>query len=111
MTVYLAGKMRGVEKFNFPRFEAAAKDLESKGWTVLSPHRMDLEIGFDPSKTLESQNFHIEDCVRRDVEAIIKSHAMALLPQWANSVGAKCEYHLARWLNKDVYQYPEMILI
>jgi hypothetical protein len=108
MTVYLAGKMRGVEKFNFPRFEAAAKDLESKGWTVLSPHRMDLEIGFDPNKTLEAQNFHIEDCVRRDVDAIIKSDAIALLPRWTTSAGATCEYYLARWLRKKIYQYPTM---
>lgn len=105
--VYLAGPMRGHERFNFDAFESAASQLENKGIKVTSPHRMDLEIGFDPNNT-SLEGFDVHDCVRRDVEAIISTEACVFLPGWENSIGAKAEKAIADWLDRPCFSFPDL---
>lgn len=113
-SVYLAGPMRGYPKFNFDAFEAAMKDLESKGISVISPHKMDLDIGFDP--TTESpvnshgvpDGFCIKDCIRRDVEAILATEGIVFLPGWEKSKGANAEKAIGHWLDRPMFLYPTL---
>lgn len=97
--------MRGCFRYNFDAFAAAESDLESRGFTVLSPHKMDLELGFDPNKTLEEQNFDIKDCVRRDVDAILKADAVVVLPDSDDSPGVTAERALATWVGLPILWY------
>lgn len=106
-TCYLAGPMRHRERFNFDRFEEATRILEGLGLEVISPHRMDLDIGFDPKRDLESQKFSLTDAVRRDVEAIIQVDGVVMLEGWEFSVGATAERAVANWLGKPVYDIRE----
>ncbi len=40
MTIYIAGKMTGVENYNFDRFNAKAEELAGEGWRVLNPAKI-----------------------------------------------------------------------
>lgn len=108
MHFYVAGPMRGMPKYNFPAFEEAEQWLLARGYDVTSPHRLDLQNGFDPEK---DEPFFIEDCARRDIDAIFSVDALVLLPGWENSKGAKAEKALADWIERPCYTYPEMEVI
>lgn len=109
MKLYLAGPMRGYPRFNFDAFETAYLDLTYRGHDVTSPHRMDLNEGFDPDvadpESIPPQ--FVEECVRRDVEAIIQNEGVIFLPGWHVSDGAKAEWHIAQWLPRPRYSYPD----
>ena len=47
-------------------------------------------------------------CIKRDVNAILWADAIALLPGWEKSTGAKAELVIARWAQKQIFSYPEM---
>lgn len=106
--IYIAGPMSGHYGFNFHMFDRAAADLESKGFAVINPAQMDREIGFDPYRDKADEAF-LHDAMIRDTDAIIhKATAMAMLPGWEQSTGAKAEFALARWKHIPVYSWPEM---
>ncbi len=100
--------MRGYPRFNFDRFEAAMLDLQELGYEVISPHRMDLDLGFDPDRSLEDNVFDVEDAVRRDVEAIIRADAIVLLEGSDKSTGATAERWIAKWLGRPVIPISEL---
>lgn len=101
-SVYVANKMRGIELFNFPWFDRARDYLRSLGVHVISPADEDRAEGFneytDPFEAEE-----LEDAVRRDVEAIIQTDAVALGPLWEASAGARAERAIAEWLGHPVW--------
>lgn len=109
-TIYIAGPMRGLPRFNFDSFDAAEKALIEQGWTVISPATLDREAGHDPDKLTEKDITpeFLHACIERDVAAVLKSDAIALLPGWEKSKGAKAELVLAQWAQKEVFVYPEM---
>lgn len=108
MKIYLAGPMTGLPNFNFPAFDAAAAALEGHGHTVLNPAQMDRDVGFDPSSTTVSKEF-LRDALRRDLSAICDADAIAMLPGWENSGGAKIEWSLACHLGLDVIYLSEWL--
>ena len=108
MTVYLAGPMRNYQRFNFDAFESAEKDLESRGISIVSPHRMDIELGFDPDCGELPPEFNIANCVRRDIDAILNSDSIILLPGWEDSVGATAEYRVSQWVGHPAFLYPNL---
>ena len=46
MKIYIAGPMRGYEKFNVPTFDLARDLWQEAGWNVISPADLDREHGF-----------------------------------------------------------------
>lgn len=98
--------MRGYPSFNFPAFDAAAKDLISRGWRVINPAQMDRDIGFEPDAhpSAITQEF-LEGCVKRDCNALLRVDALFLLPGWEMSTGATAEKALAHWRRIPVYLY------
>ena len=110
-TIYIAGPMSGIEEFNFPMFDMAEHDLRAKGWNVINPAQMDRDIGFDPLIDVADSDF-LHAAMVRDTEAIIhRADALAMLPGWENSKGAKGEMGLAIWKHIPVYQWPDMVEI
>lgn len=105
---YLAGPMRGYPRFNFDAFDAAAADLRSQGWLVTSPADIDREHGFDPDKHDESYFSDFRDLIRRDVEAVLTTDCVVLLPGWDKSVGTRAEMAVATWARKSLLLYPHL---
>lgn len=94
MKIYLAGPMTGISEFNFHEFDRYAAILKSHGHDVSNPAQMDRELGFDSSVSEVSQEF-LRGALRRDLAAICDADAIAMLPGWENSGGARIEWMLA----------------
>jgi hypothetical protein len=95
---YLSGPMRTVKDFNYPTFlavEAAlAEELSSTGhtgWEILNPAR-----NFDGDNTRETNEY-----MQLDMEMVLASDEIVLLPGWRNSEGARREVELAKWVGKS----------
>lgn len=113
-TFYIAGPMRGHENLNFPAFDRAAECGRQRGYSIISPADLDREHGIDPVKdpgVTEHENIlspaELREIVKRDIAVISSLHAerrdgIAVLDGWENSVGARAEVALARWLGLQV---------
>ncbi len=101
---YIAGPMRGIVKFNFPAFEAAAASLRALGWHVFSPAELDIQFGFTDE---------LRAYIRRDIHVIVNElqngDAIILLPGYAESVGAQAELAVAVWCELDIYTIAEVL--
>jgi hypothetical protein len=99
MMLYLAGPMRGYALCNFPAFDYFAERLRNLGHDVWSPAEQDRSLGFDPKA---------DDCLElweymlRDLPAVLRADAIALLPGWNYSEGATLEALVAHWCRKPL---------
>lgn len=95
MKAYLAGPMRGIPRYNFDAFEATTAQLRAGGLTVISPHEIDLDLGFDPdSSPFTESDYHA--AMRRDLAVILTVDLLVTLRGWALSEGACAEVSVAR---------------
>jgi hypothetical protein len=113
-TVYIAGPMRGYANYNFDAFDTARDDFIGDGWDAISPADIDRGMwGFDPLESAEAMErataivnswtkADLHDVIRRDVDAILSSDALALLPGWEKSTGAVAEFFVARWAGLSI---------
>lgn len=87
--VYLAGPMRGIPKHNFPAFFKAETELRLRGYDVINPARLDLELdGFDGvGIPPHDEDYYME----RDFRAMADCDHMVLLPGWEKSKGVERE--------------------
>lgn len=97
MKIYIAGPMTGLPQNNFPAFDAAATKLREWGHEVVSPAELD-----DPSdRALAMSDMPATktwgDFLARDVKLIADGgiEAIAFLPGWGNSRGARLEAYIA----------------
>lgn len=93
LTVYISGPMTGLPEYNYPAFAAAAEAWRDLGHTVLSPHEA---FGGD-----KGRDYH--DYIREDVRMLVQCDAIALLPGWERSRGARLELHVAQMMGCAVY--------
>lgn len=113
MKIYVAGPMRGIPEFNYPAFNAATERLRTEGHTVFNPAEKDIEVhGTDISKgndagcietASKNHGFSLRRALGDDTAWICaNADAIALLPGWENSKGAKAEKALAEALGLEV---------
>lgn len=107
MKVYLAGPMSGIPHFNFPAFNKACAILRAEGHAVFNPAERDIERhgGVDISAdnhagsqehAAKVHGFSLRDALADDTAFICKeADAIAMLPGWENSKGARAEHALA----------------
>lgn len=81
--VYLSGPITGKPALNKPAFDLAEVMLKASGYRVINP----FEVAPNP-KTWE-------EAMREDIAALLTCEAIALLPGWESSRGAKLERHIA----------------
>lgn len=89
--------MSGIPKFNFPAFYAAAKDLRSVGYEIVSP--AELDDADHAGEALRSASGAPGDstttwgkCLGRDVQLIAdECSGIVFLPAWEGSRGARLE--------------------
>ena len=91
MRTYIAGPMTGIEALNFPAFHRAAARLRATGHEVINP----AEINPDPDAGWTA-------CMRIDLAQLVTCEAIALLPGWDRSRGARLEHHVATALEMRV---------
>ena len=90
--IYLAGPMTGHPEHNFPAFHEAAKRLTEAGWQVINP-----ADNFGGRTDLPRSSY-----LRADIALLIQCEAVAMLPGWEHSRGARLEYLLAHELGMCV---------
>ena len=92
MRLYLAGPMRGIPVFNFPAFHETASRLRGLGHDVWSPAERDLEEGFNPERDHAKPMAYY---MAHDLPEVCRSDAVAVLPGWRKSHGARLEVSVA----------------
>lgn len=92
MRLYISGPMTGIEDYNFPAFNAAADQLRAAGYDVANP----ADGGADESKTWA-------DYLREDLRILLDCDAVALLPGWTESKGARLETYVAEALGMRLW--------
>jgi hypothetical protein len=98
--IYISGPMTGIEKYNFPLFNAAAKRLRKLGYTALNPAE---NFGGKPDGIPRC------DLMRIDITMLLQADAIAMLPGWKSSCGAKLEHAIAVELNLPVWDMMELL--
>lgn len=109
--VYIAGPMRGIEKFNFPAFDAARDAFVAKGFNVISPADIDRFANPNTDDTTQDVSDQTK-FVLRDFWANYFVRKMdqtgeggiVLLDNWPKSTGAAGEFFLVRWLESTIYR-------
>lgn len=109
MRVYLAGPMRHRAEHNFPAFHRAAWWLRQSGHEVVSPAEHDLDLGFDPTRPLEEQDFDLRASLAWDLEQVLAADAVAVLDGWQHSSGARAEVATAQAAGIPTYDVAEMV--
>jgi hypothetical protein len=97
MRFYLAGAMRGQPRWNFPAFDAARDFLVSLGHDVISPADIDRAVGIDED-TVELPLNYVRNALRRDFAEIVGCDAIAFLPGWEASYGARAERQVGAYV-------------
>lgn len=103
MKLYLAGPMRGIPEFNFPKFHRLAAALRKAGFEVFSPAERDIERhnGVDVSLgniegseevAATTHGFNLRDALHDDLVYITKhADGIFLMDGWHKSKGAMAE--------------------
>lgn len=109
-SIYLAGPMRGIPQFNFPSFHAARIRLRDAGWVVQCPAERDVEAGFDPTgllgtEDLDAVGFNLPGALEHCFRDVLAVDAVALLPGWTRSEGARAEALVALLTERPLFQF------
>jgi hypothetical protein len=119
MKIYVAGPMRGIPQFNFPAFNAATARLRAEGHFVFNPAERDIDrhdgvdisagnVDGDEDKAAKDHGFNLREALADDAEFICRhAEAIALLPGWEGSRGARAELALAEALGLEVIRLAE----
>jgi hypothetical protein len=111
MRIYIAGPMRGYPFFNFPAFHSAAAHLRAQGHVVFNPAERDEEVhGKEVSNSpngcladVAHTGFDHRGAMKADTAWICDhADAIALLPGWDKSKGARAELALAECIGLEV---------
>jgi hypothetical protein len=92
MRIYISGKITGLNYADvLKKFNDAQDLLESLGFEVINP----LNNGLSQSHTWRQH-------IVRDVEILLPCDAIFMIGDWVESVGARCEYHIAQETGKII---------
>lgn len=112
--LYIAGPMRGIPEFNFPRFDWAELVLTTAGHATVSPAQHDREEGFDPAgmdgnEDLGELGFDLKAALGWDLEQVANADGVAVLDGWERSSGARAEVATAHALGIPVATVHEWL--
>ncbi|WP_460089772.1 DUF4406 domain-containing protein [Pseudomonas sp. H2_D10] len=95
--IYLSGPMTGSPNLNFPAFAAMTTTLRDSGHAVTNPAELNPDGG--------SWN----DCMRRDIAALMECDTVATLAGWQDSRGASLEVHIGKELGMTVVNAHDLV--
>lgn len=96
--VYIAGPMTGYEEFNYPLFHRHAVRWEAEGWAVHNP-----ATSFNGNANLPYRLY-----MQAAINLLMQADAIALLPGWEESKGAKLECLIGQRLGLAFYNAETM---
>ena len=88
--IYLSGPMTSLPELNFPVFAAMTASLRADRDTVTNPTELNPDGGA------------WNDCMRRDITALMDCDTVATFPAWEHSKGARLEVLIAERLGMTV---------
>ncbi len=94
MKVYLSGPMTGLADYNYPAFNAVAQRLRGLGYHVINPAE---NFGGRPDHPGGRSAY-----MRLDIGHVLDVDAVAVLPGWEKSRGARLEVAVALELGLPV---------
>lgn len=92
MIIYVAGPMSGLPEHNYPAFDAAAAALADLGFEVLNP--VDVELVNPTPGVHQSWQWYMREAIRM----VSRADALAFLPGWHSSRGARLEHRIGAGL-------------
>lgn len=95
--IYLGGPMTGLPELNFPAFAAMTTNLREAGHAVTNPAELNPDGGT------------WNDCMRRDIAALMDCDTVATLPGWEHSKGARLEVLIAERLGMTVVNAHDLV--
>jgi hypothetical protein len=98
MRWYIAGPMTGLPDSNYPAFDTAAVKLRALGFDVENPAE-------NPAPPCGSWRAYMQMAVGQ----LARCDAVALLPGWEASKGARVEFDLARGLGIEVMRIETVL--
>ncbi len=101
---YIAGPMRGVPDYNYPAFNSAASLLRGAGWMVNNPAENDNDV-LDEIVRLEKDDNPLKVYMRKDLQDVLRSQLVVVLPGWEHSKGACLEVHVAHETDTPVFDF------
>lgn len=98
--IYIAGPMSGYENLNHRLFNETAEAFEDGGWEVFNPAEADIaEYGSveETEKAMKEDNQSVmRNLLSTDINWICEeADAIAMLPGWECSLGARAEHAVA----------------
>lgn len=104
--LYVAGPMTGLPEFNYPAFNTAADRLRDAGFPVLNPAETDPD---DYPHAYDGPTPPWKWWLRQALAMVIQADAIAVLPGWESSKGARLEVHVATELGMPVRSLEEWL--
>ena len=96
--IYISGAMTGKPDLNFPLFNAEASRLRQLGYEVINP----VELNPDSGTTWN-------ECMKRDLVALLDCDAIAMLDGWHESNGAHLEMNIAHRVGIEILFSKEVV--
>ncbi|WP_304458991.1 DUF4406 domain-containing protein [Alicyclobacillus sendaiensis] len=96
MKVYIAGPMTGLPDYNYPAFFRAAEAIRALGDEPLNP-----------AEGVTDLHQPWAWYMRRALRLLLDADAVAMLPGWQSSRGARLEYVIAQQLGMPVIELDE----
>lgn len=95
--IYLSGPMSGLPGLNFTTFHSMTASLRAGGHTFTNPAELNPDGGA------------WNDCMRRDIVALMECNTVATLPGWENSKGACLEVLIVDRLGMTVVNAHDLL--
>lgn len=110
--IYIAGPMSGIPELNHPAFNEVAEAFREGGWEVFNPAELDVEMYKNTKNTLEAiaadRGLFLHTTLSTDLEWIYEeADAIAMLPGWEKSLGARAEHATAVALDLQIIYIHE----
>jgi hypothetical protein len=105
--IYIAGPMSGIPDYNRPTFYSTAEAFEEGGWEVFNPAENDVRLFGSHEACNEAIEANRNQALRvmlgSDLEWICSdADAIAMLPGWEKSYGARAEHATAVALGLEI---------
>lgn len=102
--IYIAGPMRGLPNFNYPKFNDYAESHRAVGWDVVNP--VEIGAGYGTPEQINSDPALLAAVMAAEIHALETCDAIYLLDGWHKSEGALKELATAISYRLKIYLAP-----